>query len=695
MTTTLRYATGVLLTCLVVASGCSGSADQQRREATSAVNTALGLAHKLLQQHKQVDLVGQRVALFTVEPDIGSWYSLRRMHVAPIHRALREALAAAPYDSDVVVVRREITPTEMLGGVDAAMGEVGADRAVFLRITQSGNAVEVDIGMRGATPEVVIGRFPIDPSKLTYLNPIALLIFLSTPLVMLGLAAFRLWRARGVIKVELRQHPRASQSALVLAVSNQPINANVGDATMFRRQFRQLTSSGGVTRLPLGDAPWPPLQLRPGTWFVQVYGVIAIDGVDVMLDESLQQVVTLQGGATATISFDLAPGVVLLHLRLDGTKVDGIPVWLGRERDRAAITNASGKATLCAPAGNHELSIESDGVVVRRGVVMISGRDQELAINIDRERTLARSTLLGASSRPLASAGLGPVEARIMAPTAARHVDLPQPGDVLFERFEIAKLLGHGLGGPVYAATDERSQKEVVLRVLPRSARNDPYAYGAYVESIEVLAQLRHPNVARVYQVASEGERVFVISAKIDGTPLQSFLDKRGALPVPQALEIARQLANGLVALHAQNLFHRNLSPHDIFVTHKQEVLIADVGLQQLMEVVSHGSVAVRGNVEYLSPELLGGGHSFEARSDLYSLGCVVYAMLAGRPPFPAISAARDHVYAPASRLAEFVPALPPKIDEFVAACLAKSPAERPKSAQQVAQFLERTVAAL
>lgn len=691
---------------LLAITGCGSSSSEQRREADAAAAMGLRTANNLLLQHKKVALDHNRVALFTVTPDIGGWYSFRKMRTSPAYEAVRKALVAPPYECEVIAIPGEILPSEMLGGMEAATTNAGADRAVFVQLTQSGDAVLIDIGLRGEEPDVVLARVPIEPSKLTYVNPLALLVLVGLPLAFLGFTAYRHMTARGALQVELRQDPHASQQAFVLAIAPQPINATVSDPEAFFRQYKQLTSGDGVLRMPLteptGTGPtgttWPQVSLKPGTWYAQLYGVYKLGDVTKVLDGSLHRAVTVVAGATATLSFDLAPGVVMLSIEVAGSKIGGLLAWLDRDRAAAVTTDAAGRARLAGTPGNHDLYIECDGVVVRRGVALTTGRDQTVQINIDRERTLAKSTIVGTSTHQLAGAGLGPVEAKIMAPVAAKTAQLPQAGELIFERFEILQLLGHGMGGPVFMAFDQRSQREVVLRLMPASARNDQFAYLSFVANVETLAQLRHPNIARVYQVASEGERVFLISAKIDGTPLQAFLDKRGALALPQALEITRQLATGLVALHAQNIYHRNLSPRDVFVTHDQQIQIADIGLQQLMDVVSHGNVAVRGDVEYLPPELLGGGHSFEARSDLYSLGCVLFAMLTGRPPFPARSAARDHTYADAPSLERAAPAgaaLPKHVVEFVAMCLAKSPAQRPKSAAQVVAFLDRAIAKL
>lgn len=277
---------------------------------------------------------------------------------------------------------------------------------------------------------------------------------------------------------------------------------------------------------------------------------------------------------------------------------------------------------------------------------------------------------------------------------AAGATDISEPaafetGDLVAERYRIVALLGEGAMGRVYRAEDDRLQQTVALKFLPRLHVLDP-AWRRRVESeVKLGREVGHPNICRVYDLGEVDGSPFISMEYVDGEDLASLLRRVGRLTGTRAVDIARQLCAGLAAAHIHGVLHRDLKPANVMIDHKGRVRITDFGLAVLAGHVARAEIRA-GTPRYMAPEQLAGVAVTE-KSDLYSLGLVLYEMFTGRPAFDAdnvLEYLRLHQSAEPTPPSAIVPEIDPGVEAVILACLRKDPAQRPESALHVAAAL-------
>jgi len=266
--------------------------------------------------------------------------------------------------------------------------------------------------------------------------------------------------------------------------------------------------------------------------------------------------------------------------------------------------------------------------------------------------------------------------------------------------YEILAPLGAGGMGEVYRARDSRLGRDVALKVIPRESSRDSERIRRFEQEARAAGTLSHPNVCAVYDLGSHEGSPFVVMELLEGETLREIL-YGGAVPLRKALDYAAQAAEGLAAAHAKGIIHRDLKPENLFVMKDGRVKVLDFGLAKLMggEVSAPGPMAERtppgtmtspgailGTTAYLSPEQVR-GESVDARTDVFSLGIVLYEMLCGRRPFDGrtsadVMSAILHQEAPA--LATVRPDAPPQLAWLVRRCLAKDPDRRVQTSLDV-----------
>ena len=268
----------------------------------------------------------------------------------------------------------------------------------------------------------------------------------------------------------------------------------------------------------------------------------------------------------------------------------------------------------------------------------------------------------------------------------------------LLGSYKIERKLAEGGMGEVYQAFDGRLERRVAIKVLPARLSRDSAALLRFERETKVLAALSHPNILTIFDVGRQGGTAFAVTELLTGATLRERL-VRGRLPVATAIEIAAQVARGLAVAHAEGIVHRDLKPENLFVTASGQVKILDFGIATFAPQAISGSVparltaenAVIGTAGYMSPEQAQ-GRSCDLRSDLFSLGAVLYEMLAGRPAFPgetpieALLAVVDRDPVPLGSLGS---AAGPQLIRLVQRCLEKEPARRFQSASDLAFHLE------
>ncbi len=262
--------------------------------------------------------------------------------------------------------------------------------------------------------------------------------------------------------------------------------------------------------------------------------------------------------------------------------------------------------------------------------------------------------------------------------------------------YEILAPLGAGGMGEVYRALDTRLGRDVALKILPAAARRDAERLARFEAEARATSALSHPNILTLFDVGQHEGAPYVVFELLEGQTLAERLEA-GALPARKALDLARQVAEGLAAAHERGIVHRDLKPANVFLTRDGRAKLLDFGLAQLAEeqrgLGDDGDVTqgrVLGTVGYMSPEQVSGGNA-DARSDIFSFGVVLYEMLSGRRAFKGTSAV-DTMHAilrsdpPALEPAE---ALAPAVERILRRCLEKAPEQRFQSARDLAFALD------
>ena len=263
------------------------------------------------------------------------------------------------------------------------------------------------------------------------------------------------------------------------------------------------------------------------------------------------------------------------------------------------------------------------------------------------------------------------------------------PGQVIIDRYRVVALAGRGGMGEVYRAEDLKLSQIVAIKFLPASLSNDAGALARFHSEVRIARQVSHPNVCRVFDIGDADGVPFLTMEYVDGEDLASLIRRIGRLSTDKAIEIARQVCAGLAAAHERGVIHRDLKPANLMLDSTGKIRITDFGLASLAANIEASDVRA-GTPAYMAPEQLE-GKEVTAKSDVYSLGLVLYEILTGRRAFNAstlpelIKQRESSVPASPSTL---VRDLDPLIERVILRCLEKDPAQRPASALQVAAAL-------
>ncbi len=264
------------------------------------------------------------------------------------------------------------------------------------------------------------------------------------------------------------------------------------------------------------------------------------------------------------------------------------------------------------------------------------------------------------------------------------------PGDVLSDRYRIVGLLGRGGMGEVYRADDLKLKQAVALKFLPASLSANGATLARFYKEVSVARQISHRHVCRVYDIGEYRGEHFISMEFVRGEELSSLLKRIGRLPQDKAIQVARQLCAGLASVHERGVLHRDLKPANVMLDEHGQVRITDFGIAAVEEEIDRRE-AMSGTPAYMSPEQLD-GHELTTKSDIYSLGLVLYEIFTGKRAFEATTLQellrlRRSDTTPTSPV-EIVPELDPLVERVIFRCLEKDPAKRPDSALQVAAAL-------
>ncbi len=271
--------------------------------------------------------------------------------------------------------------------------------------------------------------------------------------------------------------------------------------------------------------------------------------------------------------------------------------------------------------------------------------------------------------------------------------------DALSDRYGIARELGAGGMATVYLARDVKHKRNVALKVLkPELAATIGSA--RFLREIEIAATLAHPNILPVYDSGDADGLLYYVMPYVEGESLRDRLSREKQLPLEEALRLTREVADALGSAHSHGVVHRDIKPENILLVEGHAV-VADFGIARATSAagatpLTETGLAV-GTPSYMSPEQAGGGET-DGRSDLYSLGCVLYEMLAGQQPFTGPSAdslVRQHMTADPTPVSVIRPDLPEFVSAALAKVMSKTPADRYRTAREFANSLDDRTATL
>jgi serine/threonine-protein kinase len=263
------------------------------------------------------------------------------------------------------------------------------------------------------------------------------------------------------------------------------------------------------------------------------------------------------------------------------------------------------------------------------------------------------------------------------------------PGTLLAGRYRIVALLGHGGMGEVYRANDLKLGQAVALKFLPEATVGNDTTLARFYNEIRIARQVSHPNVCRVYDLGDVEGQPYLSMEYVDGEDLGSLIRRIGRVPEVKAVEIARKLCAGLAAAHDKGVLHRDLKPSNIMLDGRGNVLITDFGLAGLASQLQ-GAEVRNGTPAYMAPEQLA-GKEVTVRSDIYSLGLVLYEIFTGKRAFEAATLAelvRLHTETTPDSPSTHVKDLDPAVERVILRCLDPDPRGRPASALAVAAAL-------
>jgi serine/threonine-protein kinase len=271
---------------------------------------------------------------------------------------------------------------------------------------------------------------------------------------------------------------------------------------------------------------------------------------------------------------------------------------------------------------------------------------------------------------------------------------LPRPGEVI-GTFVLEEAIGVGGMGAVYRALDAQLDRHVALKLLPPDQTSDPEIVQRFYQEGRSAARLDHENIARVYSIGQDGPHHYIAFEYIEGITVRRRVDENGPLPVGEAVDIALQIASALVHAAGRGVVHRDIKPSNIILTTRGRAKLVDMGLARRFErEADHGltqSGMTLGTFDYISPEQARDPRDVDVRSDLYSLGCTIFHMLTGQPPFPGgtvLQKLLQHQEEPPPEVQSLNPAVPVELARIITRLLAKDRDRRYQSAEQLVRDL-------
>ncbi|MCL2424742.1 MAG: Stk1 family PASTA domain-containing Ser/Thr kinase [Oscillospiraceae bacterium] len=264
-------------------------------------------------------------------------------------------------------------------------------------------------------------------------------------------------------------------------------------------------------------------------------------------------------------------------------------------------------------------------------------------------------------------------------------------GMKLDNRYEILELIGVGGMAYVYKALCHRLNRLVAIKILKEDLANDEEFQRRFYTESQAVAMLSHPNIVAVYDVSRSENTEYIVMELIEGITLKQYINRKGLLNWKEALHFTTQITKALVHAHSRGIIHRDIKPHNIMILKDGSVKVADFGIARLLSVQNTLTQEALGSVHYISPEQAKGG-KIDVRSDIYSVGVVMYEMLTSRLPFvgeSAVSVAIQHISATPLLPRDINPDIPAGLEEITMHAMESDVNMRFASAEEMLNDLE------
>ena len=642
-----------------------------------------------------------------------SVFSFRETHPEIVRDMLVKLLSSPPYDMQVIVEPKTFTGKQVpLEALVKMTGEL--DGALIYHLKPKGSEANISLTYfrRGTTVATQVERDGDVTGAVTFATT-KLVVIVGVVLATLLLGLFWFTRTMGRIELQIARTADLDEALCVEITKNpkRPIitdmlafhNATKAAGTITKRRMATLIASGITLKVPTGG------------WYVHLYGTYSHGGKLRLVPETCTTHVDVKRGATSEVAFDLIAKLADVTIEVVYDQPKDIQIWANDETARRYL-DRDGKVEMQLPVGNHIIHVKTPTDELEMELNITGAKATRMAINVARELRLMKDLELGVdndaaaeleleisqpakSSIPFstsnpgnsfsgtrASSGQSGGMARSLSgpipkPRVSRAI--PVPGDVLFDRYRITEELGRGAMGIVQRAWDEKLEREVAIKLMADDLRAIPEAMALFTAEARALAQLNHTNIVAMYDQITDDDKVYMIMEYVDGHTLEQFITQRGQLPWFEAATMIDQVCAGLAYAHARKVIHRDIKPANIFVATDKTIKLGDFGLARVMREVTIRRTEVRGTPLYMAPEQIT-GTDVDHRSDLYAIGCTLFELVCGRPPFIEGDILYAQMYSPPPTPSSLVPELPRGVDAIIMKLLEKDPDDRPGSAAEV-----------
>ncbi|HUH00380.1 MAG TPA: serine/threonine-protein kinase, partial [Kofleriaceae bacterium] len=654
------------------------------------------------------------VAIVPLDGSSEALYWPYRVHPDRLAGGLALALSESPVRARVLAVEHEALsyPPSRVRLITLAEAH-HADGVLLYRLRADGSRARVslvyyDVGADEASEyeDTIDGR----ALGLVSWNPIFVGFVGVLAALLLGIGGVRLLRGTGTVVVKVELDKAAERDLICVRLSRSAAAPPVGgDLNRFAEGLRRVGTKKKKHGMDLAPAQSRYERIAAGTWHVHVYGTYEKGGEVRAISGETSKQTRVRRGKVEYVTFDLVPSGAEYRLAIfDGERPVRAEVWLDDSRS-IAHTDQKGKLLFEIPVGAHVLHVRCGQTVVNKHLHIADTGVHDLTINLERERKfrevangleisdagpmqlerIESDTPRRAQHSTVAVAATAGAPVSPAAGTMALGSALRVPGGNGQARYRPDMELGRGAMGVVYRAFDEVLERSVALKVMSAEIRQFPGAVDMFRQEAKALAALNHPNIVTVFDQGMNGDELYLVMEFVEGTTLETILEQHRVLPPEKAIDFATQLCAGLAYAHGRRVIHRDIKPANIFITREGTVKLGDFGLARVLNEVRIKQTMVRGTPLYMSPEQIHGA-DIDFRADLYAVGCTLFEMVTGRPPFIDGEVLFHHLHTAPERPSALVPGLAPALDAVILSCIAKAKQDRVASAEALREQLLR-----